>query len=166
MPNDPVARIEEIEKLLFALPGEPMLGSELDGFLAGVLVCPTLIMPGEWLPKDDHGYLRSVYAHADSIGVGVGGPDLIPVRREFRAHSYPLIAARRRDRVCAGLAVQDNNLAAVDKLTKLPVTVPMLAAFAADSLHLDYVFWGLQEPYYSRDVLPWLRTQPATPPPH
>lgn len=123
-------------------------------------------MPGEWLPKDDHGYLRSVYAHADSIGVGAGGPDLIPVRREFRAHSYPLIAARRRDRVCAGLAVQDNNLAAVDKLTKLPVTVPMLAAFAADSLHLDYVFWGLQEPYYTRDILPWLRAQPATPPPH
>lgn len=117
-------------------------------------------MPGEWLPKDDHGYLRAVYGHADSIGAGVGGPDLMPTRREFRAHSYPLIAARRRDRVCAGLAVQDNNLAAVDKLTKQRVTVPMLAAFAADSLHLDYVFWGLQEPYYSRDVLPWLSAQP------
>lgn len=51
MPDDPVARLEEIEKLLFALPGEPMLGSGLDGFLAGILVCPTLIMPGEWLPE-------------------------------------------------------------------------------------------------------------------
>ena len=28
----------------------PMLLSELDGFLAGILVCPELIMPGEWLP--------------------------------------------------------------------------------------------------------------------
>jgi uncharacterized protein len=28
-----------------------MLVSELDGFLAGVLVCPELIMPGEWLPR-------------------------------------------------------------------------------------------------------------------
>ncbi len=29
---------------------EPMLLSELDGFLAGILVCPELIMPREWLP--------------------------------------------------------------------------------------------------------------------
>ena len=151
-------------------------GSTPESWLAGILAQMTSaraaftrsrviqyanFMPGEWLPKDDHGYLRAVYAHADSLGVGVGGPDLIPVRREFRAHSYPLIAARRRDRVPAGLAVQDNDLAATDKLTHQPVTVPMLAAFAADSLHLDYVFWGLQEPYYSRDVLPWLRSQPA-----
>lgn len=28
----------------------PMLISELDGFLAGILVCPELIMPSEWLP--------------------------------------------------------------------------------------------------------------------
>src|SRR5262249_24778368 len=29
-------------------------------------------MPGEWLPDDDHGYLRSVYAAACELGVGVG----------------------------------------------------------------------------------------------
>ncbi|MEF2071002.1 UPF0149 family protein [Consotaella aegiceratis] len=28
---------------------EPMLLSELDGFLAGIIVCPDMIMPGEWL---------------------------------------------------------------------------------------------------------------------
>ena len=27
-----------------------MLVSELDGFLAGLLVCPDLVMPGQWLP--------------------------------------------------------------------------------------------------------------------
>jgi uncharacterized protein len=29
---------------------DPMLLSQLDGYLAGVLVCPELIMPAEWLP--------------------------------------------------------------------------------------------------------------------
>jgi uncharacterized protein len=29
---------------------EPMLLTELDGFLTGILVCPELILPGEWLP--------------------------------------------------------------------------------------------------------------------
>lgn len=51
MPVDPVARLEELEELLSALPGEPMLASTLDGFVAGLLVCPTLVLPGEWLPE-------------------------------------------------------------------------------------------------------------------
>ena len=25
---------------------------------------------------------------------------------------------------------------------------------------LDYIFWGIEEPYYSRDVLPFLRALP------
>jgi uncharacterized protein len=33
-----------------AVGDDAMLLSELDGFLAGVIVCPDLIMPSEWLP--------------------------------------------------------------------------------------------------------------------
>src|SRR5262249_19400369 len=61
-------------------------------------------MPGEWLPREDHGYLRAVYAFAESLGVGVGGPDLRPLRKPLRSHSYPLIAARPAG-VVAGVAV-------------------------------------------------------------
>lgn len=45
-------RLNLLEKQLAQLPGddEPMLVSELDGFLAGILVCPDLITPSEWLP--------------------------------------------------------------------------------------------------------------------
>ena len=50
MPGIP-HRLKRLEKLLAALDGdEAMLLTELDGFLAGILVCPDLIMPGEWLP--------------------------------------------------------------------------------------------------------------------
>jgi uncharacterized protein len=44
--------LKQLEKELAGLPDdcEPMLISELDGFMAGILVCPDLIMPGEWLP--------------------------------------------------------------------------------------------------------------------
>ena len=51
MPLDPVARLEALEDLLSALPGEPMLAGTLDGFVAGLLVSPTLIPPSEWLPE-------------------------------------------------------------------------------------------------------------------
>jgi uncharacterized protein len=44
-------RLKQLEKQLASLDGdEAMLLTELDGFLAGILVCPDLIMPGEWLP--------------------------------------------------------------------------------------------------------------------
>jgi len=49
--SDVPRRLKQLEKQLASLDDdEAMLLSELDGFLAGILVCPDLIMPGEWLP--------------------------------------------------------------------------------------------------------------------
>ncbi|MBE0643919.1 MAG: hypothetical protein IH600_07545 [Bacteroidetes bacterium] len=33
-----------------------------------------------------------------------------------------------------------------------------LAAYARDPLHLDYLFWGTEEPYWSEAVVPYLRS--------
>jgi len=113
-------------------------------------------MPGEWLPWTDHGYLRAVYEHAERIGVGVGGPDLLPHRKGQQNHSYPLIAARG-PQIPAGIAVQWGNLEDRNPTTGERVTVAELHHFAKDRLRLDYVFWGTQEPYYSEQVLPYIR---------
>jgi len=44
------SRLRRLDDALADLPlDEPMLLTELDGFLTGVLVCPELIMPAEWL---------------------------------------------------------------------------------------------------------------------
>jgi len=114
-------------------------------------------MPGEELPDDDHGYLRGVYEHAAKIGVGVGGPDLLPYRWFQRQHSLPLIAARPPG-IVAGLAVQDGNLAATVPATGRSVTVADLVRIATEEMRLDYLFWGTEEPYWSEDVLPFLRS--------
>lgn len=113
-------------------------------------------MPGETLPDDDRGYLRGVYRYADEIGAGVGGPDLLPHRWFQRQNSLPLIAARAPGTV-AGVAVQWGNLEDIDKSTGRRVTVEELADFAARDLHLDYVFWGTQEPYFSDEIIPYLQ---------
>lgn len=117
-------------------------------------------MPGEWLPWTDRGYLRSVYRHADRVGVGVGGPDLLPHRKGQRDHSYPLIAARAPGTV-AGVAVQWGNLDERNPATGERVTVIELVRFAREELRLDFIFWGTQEPHYSREILPYLRRSPA-----
>ena len=113
-------------------------------------------MPGEARPEVDNGYLSSVYEHAQRIGVGVGGPDLLPHRKGQQTHSLPLIAGRDPETV-AGLAVQWGNLDAIDPETGEPVTVEALARYARDVLRLDYVFWGAQEPHYSKAIVPFLR---------
>ena len=113
-------------------------------------------MPGEWLPWEDHGYLRGIYAYAARVGVGVGGPDLLPGTRGQQNHCLKLIAARGPG-VVAGLAVQDGNLAQRNPATGRRVTAEELLAYARDALRLDYLFWGTEEPYYTGEVLPLLR---------
>lgn len=116
-------------------------------------------MPGETLPANDRGYLRGVHAHAANIGAGVGGPDVLPFRPFQRSHSLALIE-QRPPAVVAGMAVQDGNLADRNRTTGARITVAELYAFASSRLRLDYLFWGTEEPYYSTEVLPFLRALP------
>ena len=43
-------QLKRLKTELLALGEETMLIEELDGFIAGLLVCPDLIKPGEWIP--------------------------------------------------------------------------------------------------------------------
>ena len=49
MPKPP-RYLKQLEHELLALGDDAMLLEELDGFIAGLLVCPELIKPSEWLP--------------------------------------------------------------------------------------------------------------------
>ena len=43
--------LERLDRFLCGLESDDaMLLSALDGFLSGVVVCPDLILPSEWLP--------------------------------------------------------------------------------------------------------------------
>ena len=43
-------RHEQLQRELLALGDDAMLIEEFDGFVAGLLVCPEMISPNEWLP--------------------------------------------------------------------------------------------------------------------
>src|SRR3954468_445958 len=43
-------RRQQLEQELHALGDDAMLIEEFDGFVAGLLVCPEMISPNEWLP--------------------------------------------------------------------------------------------------------------------
>ncbi len=101
-------------------------------------------------------YLRSLYEKAAELKLAMGGPDLLPHRKSQLYNSYPLIR-EFSNRIPMGIAVQDNNLADINPKTGRAVTVAELVTYATDELHVKYIFWGTQEPYYTRDVLPFLQ---------
>ena len=68
-----------------------MMSSARSAFRRSHVMVYANFMPGEWLPGDDRGYLRGIYAYADSIGVG--GPDLLPGRR-VRALCHRFVATQ------------------------------------------------------------------------
>ena len=112
-------------------------------------------MPGEWLPGDDKGYLKAVYNAARESNIGVGGPDLLPFRRPQLNHAYPLIRAAAGI-VPTGIAVQDGNYESQNPSTRKRATVPELKKFAEESLQVDYIFWCTEEPFYTKEVIPFL----------
>lgn len=114
-------------------------------------------MPGEWLPWDDKGYLRSIYAFAAQIGVGVGAPDLMVRRKGQLNHALALMHETEYS-VPVGIAVQDGNYIGLTNSSKVESKrrnlVPLLHGFAQDFLRVDYMFWVDQSPYFEEDLLP------------
>jgi hypothetical protein len=114
-------------------------------------------MPGEWLPWKDEGYLRSIYAHGEKTGVGLGAPDLM-VRTKGQLNHAIAMMHEHRYTVPLGIAVQDGNY--IGQTNSLEVReqrenlVPLLYEFATDFLRVDYMFWVDQAPYFQEDVLP------------
>ncbi len=113
-------------------------------------------MPGEWRPSEDKGYLRTLYQAARESKVGVGGPDLFPYKPGQMRSSYELIKEVAGD-VPVGVAVQDGNYEYVNPKTGKRVTIAEQIEFATGYLNADYLFWCIEEPYYSTDVVAFMQ---------
>jgi hypothetical protein len=120
-------------------------------------------MPGEWLPWEDYGFLRSIYAYGEETGVGIGAPDLMVHRKGQLNHALALMHEGQFS-VPLGIAVQDGNYIGETGTNRIlsdrENIVPMLHAFAKDFLGVQFMFWSWQEPYFSEDVLPCFKVNP------
>ena len=125
-------------------------------FPKSVVLVYANFMPGEWQPTNDKGYLRAVYQAAKELKVGVGGPDLLPYKPGQMNNSYHLIKDVT-DIVKVGMAVQDGNYEHVNPKTGKRVTIAEIITFATEYLKADYIYWCMQEPYYSEQVIPFLK---------
>ncbi|MDC7231862.1 MAG: hypothetical protein PQJ58_01425 [Spirochaetales bacterium] len=133
-----------------------------EGFSRSTVMQYANFMPGEWLPWEDEGYLRSIYAYGEQIGVGLGAPDLMITRRGQLNHALAMMHEHEYS-VPLGIAVQDGNYIGETGNTRVvsdrATIVPMLEGFAKGFLNVDYMFWSFQEPYFSEDVLPFFNPE-------
>ena len=114
-------------------------------------------MPGGYLPGADSSYMRSIYHFAWANNIAVGGPDLLPYKWGQMNNSYGFI----RDsygKVPSGVAVQDGTYEYINPRTKQNIKASEIYSFAKDNLHLSYIFWGTEEPFFHSEVLPFLQS--------
>lgn len=117
-------------------------------------------MPGCKVPGLATTLLKDVYEFAWANNIGVGGPDLLPYKKEQMNKSYPLIKSSYK-KVPAGLAVQDGNYRHINPNTNKRITAGEIFQFAENELHLTYIFWGTQNPFFRSETLPFLKTKRA-----
>jgi len=117
-------------------------------------------MPGESLPQLDRGLMKSLFDYGEDVGVAIGAPDLMPKKPYQQAHAYKFMKEKKRaGKLTIGIAVQDGNYFGETGAAKAGETwhdiVPELANYAKETLGASYLFWSIQEPYFSQNVIPF-----------
>jgi hypothetical protein len=124
-------------------------------FRKSVVIQYANFMPGEWLPYEDRSYLRELYSFAKEKNIGMGGPDIKVYNKGHLNNGYKFMK-EYSPYIKIGLAVQDGNYEEKDPSTGKRVSIEEIINFAKTYIGVDYIFWCTEEPYYSRDLLPYL----------
>lgn len=91
------AEIDHLEELLSDLEVMPdaMCVSELDGYVAGLLLCPEMIMPSEWLPEvwglDDEPEFASMEQAQATIGAVMAHYNRVAENLASRNRPYEIV---------------------------------------------------------------------------
>lgn len=109
-------------------------------------------LPDEWLPWNDKGYMKTTFALAKDLQMGIGGPDLMPYRKSHMNQSYGFFH-EYPNHLIKGMAVQDGNLRQVNSKTNQKMSVADILDFSKNYLGLHYIFWAKDEPNFTQEVL-------------
>ncbi len=97
MPLHTVAEIDRLEELLSDIEVMPdaMCASELDGYVAGLLLCPEMIMPSEWLPEvwglDGEPEFASIEQAEETIGAVMAHYNRVAENLASRRKPYEIV---------------------------------------------------------------------------
>jgi len=96
--------------------------------------------PCEW--NNDHRYMEQAFALARTLGIGVGGPDIVPYRRGQMKNSYPWFNKYKGSLRLVAMAIQEPTLTYTNPETGKRFMREEFIDFARDYLGTDVIFWS------------------------
>ncbi len=96
--------------------------------------------PCEW--ADDHRYMSRAFETAARLGIGLGGPDIVPYRKAQMDNSYRLFHQYRKRLTVVAMGVQEPTLTYTNPATGRKFTRDEFVDFAVNHLGAEIIFWS------------------------
>lgn len=109
--------------------------------------------PCEW--DNDHHYMSRLFSVAQELGVGLGGPDIVPDKHAQMKNAYPFFNQYKGRLSLVAMAIQQPTLTYTNPKTKQKFTKDEFVQFAENYLGVNIIFWSAESP--------WLRQTNVTP---
>ena len=107
--------------------------------------------PGEW--NNDHHYMSSLFTFARKHHIGLGGPDVVPYKNSQMKNSYPFFH-QYKGNILTALAIQEPDYTYKHPSTGDFDTFYDFYSFAIEYLGASILFWNIEEPFFSNQLLP------------
>ncbi|HAT2076570.1 TPA: hypothetical protein I8001_002495 [Legionella pneumophila] len=111
--------------------------------------------PEEW--NNDHHYMSRLFAFAMKHDIGLGGPDVVPYKNSQMKNSYPFFH-KFKGRILTAIAIQEPDYTYKNPSTGDFYTFSDFYSFSKEYLGASILFWNVEEPFFSDQLLPRLST--------
>lgn len=120
-------------------------------FRKSMLVQYVNFFPGEW--NNDHHYMSRLFAFAMKHQIGLGGPDVVPYRDSQMKNSYPFFH-KYKGKILTTIAIQEPDYSYKNPATGDFYSFNDFYSFAKEFLGASILFWNVEEPFFSNQLLP------------
>lgn len=107
--------------------------------------------PGEW--DNDHRYMSRLFDFAIKHQIGLGGPDVVPYRDSQMKYSYPFFH-KNTGQLLTTIAIQEPDYTYKNPQTGDFYNFHEFYSFSKEYLRASILFWNLEEPFLSNQLLP------------
>lgn len=117
--------------------------------------------PCEW--NNDHHYTSRLFSFAKKNHIGLGGPDVVPYRKQQMNDSYPFFHRYKNKLPLIAFAIQGGDYTYINPKTHRHFTPAEFYDFAKNYLGATILFWNVREPQFTKHVLPLINKNARLP---
>ena len=107
--------------------------------------------PEEW--NNNHHYMSRLFDFAKTHNIGLGGPDVVPYKEPQMQNSYPFFH-QYKGKILTAIAIQEPDYTYKNPETGRFYNFFDFYSFAKEYLGASILFWNVEEPFLSNQLLP------------